>query len=347
MGFTVSPLLSRRLRAGLSAGRVQSAALAILAARDEKIRGFRPEEFFGVDLLLAVDGAEPVQASVVDAGCGAVRFDDRGEAEAVAAHLASVSVTLDDVAQKDASQRPKPPFTTSTMQQAASSRLKLSVSDTMAIAQKRYEAGKITCMRSDAVMVAPEAQTAARNWLTAAFEGAVPAEPPRYESKEGSQEAHEAIRPTDPATGAEGIEPEHAPLYDLIRRRLLASQMTPARIRRTTWKLSAPGPSGQPVRLVAQGRVSSTRGSTGCCRRPRWPTSRQRCRTWPRERSGRRGALRRRCPRRGRSRRRATPRRRWWSSWSRPASVAPRAMRTRSRRWSIAATCCSTGACSS
>ena len=83
----------------------------------------------------------------------------------------------------------------------------------------------------------------------------MPAEPPRYESKEGSHEAHEAIRPTDPAAGAEGIDPEHAPLYDLIRRRLLASQMTPARIRRTTWKQSAPAPSGQPVRLVAQGRV--------------------------------------------------------------------------------------------
>ena len=123
----------------------------------------------------------------------------------------------------------------------------------MATAQKLYEAGKITCMRSDAVMVAPEAQAAARSWLTAAFgEGAVPAEPPCYEA---SQEAHEAIRPTDPAAGAEGIDPGHAPLYDLIRRRLLASQMTPARIRRTTWKLSAPGPSGQPVRLVAQGRV--------------------------------------------------------------------------------------------
>ena len=104
----------------------------------------------------------------------------------------------------------------------------------MAIAQKLYEGGKITCMRSDAVMVAPEAQEAARRWLTAAFgAGAAPDETPRYESKEGSREAHEAIRPTDPAAGAEGLYPAHAPLYDLIRRRLLASQMTPARIRRT------------------------------------------------------------------------------------------------------------------
>ncbi len=256
VGFTVSPLLSRRLRAGLSAGRVQSAALAILAARDEKIRVFAPEEFFGVDVLLAVDGADPVRASLVDADGGAVRFAGRAEADALAAHLGSVAVALDDVVEKDASQRPKPPFTTSTLQQAASSLLKLSVSDTMAIAQKLYEAGKITYMRSDSVMVAPEAQEAARSWLTAAFgEGAVPAEPPRYESKEGSQEAHEAIRPTDPAAGAEGIDPAHAPLYDLIRRRLLASQMTPARIRRTTWKLSAPGASGEPVRLEAKGRV--------------------------------------------------------------------------------------------
>ena len=188
----------------------------------------------------------------MDARRNYVRFDDRGEAGPLAAHPASVAVTLDDVAQNDASQRPKPPFTTSTMQRAASSRLKL-VSDTMATAQKLYEAGKITCMRSDAVMVAAEAQAAARSWLTAAFgEGAVPAELPCYEA---SQEAHEAIRPTDPAAGGEGIDPAHAPLYDLIRCRLLASQMTPARIRRTTWKPSAPGPSGQSVRLVAQGRV--------------------------------------------------------------------------------------------
>ena len=257
VGFTVSPLLSRRLRAGLSAGRVQSAALRILAERDEKIRVFTPVEFFGVDFALSIDDGEPVTAQVVDADGNVARFDQRSDAEALAAHLASVAVTLDDVVTVDASQNPKPPFTTSTLQQAASSLLKLSVSDTMAIAQKLYEAGRITYMRSDAVFVAPEAQAAAREWLTAAFgEGAVPDQAPQYKSKAGAQEAHEAIRPTNPAAGPEGLEPEQAKVYDLVRRRLLASQMTPARIRRTTWKLSAPGVSGAaPVRLAATGRV--------------------------------------------------------------------------------------------
>ena len=225
VGFTVSPLLSRRLRASLSAGRVQSAALRILAERDEKIRVFTPAEFFGVDLTLSVDGADPVTAQLVDADGNVKRCEERGDAEALAAHLAAADVTLDDVALVDASQNPKPPFTTSTLQQAASSLLKLSVSDTMAIAQKLYEAGKITYMRSDAVFVAPEAQAAAREWLTAAFGAdAVPAKPPQYKSKAGAQEAHEAVRPTNPAVGSEGLEPDHAKLYDLVRRRLLASQ---------------------------------------------------------------------------------------------------------------------------
>ena len=101
-------------------------------------------------------------------------------------------------------------------------------------------------MRSDVVLVALAVQAACGEKLD---------EPPRYASKESSQEVDEAIRPTDTAAGPEGIAPEHAPLYDLIRRRLLASQMTPARIRRTTWKLLAPGVSGAPVPLEAKGRV--------------------------------------------------------------------------------------------
>ena len=151
-------------------------------------------------------------------------------------------------------QKPKP-FTTSTLQQAASARLKASVSDTMAGAQKLYEAGAITYMRSDAVMVAPEAQAAARDYLQQAFgAGAVPDNPPEYSAKSGAQEAHEAIRPTNPAAdaGALGIADEfQAALYDLVRRRLLASQMNPAIIERVTWTVDAS--CGD--RLVAKGRV--------------------------------------------------------------------------------------------
>ncbi len=259
VGFKLSPLLSRRLRASLSAGRVQSAALRLLVARDEQIRVFVPAAFHGVDVHLVVgEGLDPIVASVVDADGNVLRFDDRAAAEGLAAGLESVEIRLDAVETSDVSQNPKPPFTTSTLQQAASSLLKMSVSDTMAVAQKLYEGGRITYMRSDAVALAPEAQTTARDWLVRAFgPAAVPGRSPTYRSKAGAQEAHEAIRPTDPAVGPEALtDPNERRLYDLVRRRLLASQMTPARTRRTTWKLSAPSPrSGARVALVARGRV--------------------------------------------------------------------------------------------
>ena len=259
VGFEVSPLLSRRLRARLSAGRVQSAALRLLVDRDEQIRVFVSREFYGVDLHLPVDaGGESatVVATVVDAEGNVRRFDDRADADAVAAALARAPVDLVDVQQVDKHQKPRPPFTTSTLQQAASSMLKLSVSDTMAAAQRLYEAGRITYMRSDAVFVAEGAQTAARAWLEAAFgPDAVPASPPSYALKAGAQEAHEAIRPTNVRVGPDRVEgsPDRA-LYDLIRRRLIASQMKPARVRRTTWKLRAAS-DGHEIALVAKGRV--------------------------------------------------------------------------------------------
>ena len=259
VGFEVSPLLSRRLRARLSAGRVQSAALRLLVDRDEQIRVFVSREFYGVDLHLSVEaggGTATVIATVVDAEGNVRRFDDRADADAVAAALARVPVDLVDVQQVDKHQKPRPPFTTSTLQQAASSLLKLSVSDTMATAQRLYEAGRITYMRSDAVFVAKAAQTAARGWLEAAFgPDAVPASPPSYSSKAGAQEAHEAIRPTDVRVGPDRVDgsPDQA-LYDLIRRRLIASQMKPARVRRTTWKLAADA-GGESIPLVAKGRV--------------------------------------------------------------------------------------------
>ena len=256
VGYELSPLLCRRLMGGLSAGRVQSAALKVLVDRDEKIRTFTARAFYGVDVHLTVAGHEhPVVAQLVDSSGSLVRYDERGQVDAHAARLAGASFTLADVARSRVRQKPKPPFTTSTLQQAASARLKASVSDTMAAAQKLYEAGAITYMRSDAVMVAPEAQAAARDYLQQAFgAGAVPDEPPQYAAKSGAQEAHEAIRPTNPAAAAADLgitDAFQARLYDLVRRRLLASQMKPAIIERVSWTVDAS--CGD--RLVAKGRV--------------------------------------------------------------------------------------------
>ena len=264
VGYTVSPILSDRLSAKLSAGRVQSVALRILVDRDRQIASFRPAEFYGLDVSLPVSGVpglEAVTASVVDAEGSVRRFEERGEADVLAAAVAAADVVLRSVEQVDTVQRPKPPFTTSTLQQSASTVLKLSVSDTMALAQSLYEAGRITYMRSDAVFVAEAAQESARGWLQAAFgPDAVPEKAPSYAAKSGAQEAHEAIRPTDPAAGPETVsDPAQAALYDLIRRRLLASQMHPARIRRTTWTLGADTAQG-PVGLVAKGRTVVTPG---------------------------------------------------------------------------------------
>ena len=259
VGYSVSPLLSRRFAARLSAGRVQSAALRILVDRDEQVRVFEATPFYGLDAKLPAGPGfdDPVVAQLVDDRGDVRRMDARADADALAAALAAVPFRLDAVEVVDASQNPRPPFTTSTLQQAASSRVKMSVSDTMAVAQKLYEGGRITYMRSDAVALADEAVAAARAWLVSAFgAAAVPPKPPVYPAREGAQEAHEAIRPTDPAcAGADLADDAQRRLYALIRRRLLASQMRPARLRRTTWKLVAHPPAGEAVPFVARGRV--------------------------------------------------------------------------------------------
>ena len=256
VGYELSPLLCQRLMPGLSAGRVQSAALKVLVDRDEKIRVFQARVFYGVDVHLTVDGhPDPVVAQMVDAGGAVLRYDDRSEVDEHVARLADQDFVLKNVDRARVRQKPKPPFTTSTLQQAASSVLKASVSDTMTGAQKLYEAGAISYMRSDAVFLAPEAQAMAREWLQRAFGAdSIPESAPSYSAKAGAQEAHEAIRPTNPGAGPVdlGIEdPFQAKLYDLIRRRLLASQMNPAIIERVTWSVASSGGDN----LVAKGRV--------------------------------------------------------------------------------------------
>ena len=257
VGWQLSPLLGRRVQYGLSAGRVQTAALNLLVERDEQIRTFVAAPFWTVEVSLTLEaGADPVVAQLVDDAVKVVRFEERAELDEALVLARSAPLRLEGVDRQAATQNPRAPFTTSTLQQAASSRLKLSVSDTMASAQRLYEAGHITYMRSDAVALAPEAKAAARAWLVAAFgESAVPAKPPTYEAKAGAQEAHEAIRPTDPArspTALGNVEDVDRHLYDLVRRRMLASQMAPARFERVTWRLVSEAQGG--LRFAARGR---------------------------------------------------------------------------------------------
>ena len=264
VGYTVSPLLSGKLYAGVSAGRVQSAALGILADRDEKIRVFRAHAYYGVDLPIAVpdaaaDAPQPV-AQLVDKNGAAARFEDRAAADGEVALTATGPIRVISAEETPQIQNPKPPFTTSTLQQAASSRFKMKVADTMAVAQKLYEAGAITYMRSDAVFLAPESVAAARATLETLFGPSVlPESAPNYKGRAGAQEAHEAIRPTDPARSQQdyGLEGDQAKVYALIRARLLASQMKPAVFRRTDWTLEGgPYPSGDAARrFVVRGRV--------------------------------------------------------------------------------------------
>ena len=258
VGYTVSPLLSSKLYAGVSAGRVQSAALGILADRDEQIRVFEAKPFFGVGVVLPVgdpEGDRPV-AEVLDSAGGVARYATRGQAVAVLEDLRSSTLELISVESSRQVQKPKPPFTTSSLQQMASSMLKFSVAKTMEVAQKLYEAGAITYMRSDAVFLAPESIAAARAYLEQVLGAdSMPAEAPSYVAKAGAQEAHEAIRPSDPAKSGPGLGlvDDQAKLYALIRARLLASQMKSAVFERTDWALR--GGAGGRVPLVARGRV--------------------------------------------------------------------------------------------
>lgn len=258
VGYTVSPLLGERLRQrGLSAGRVQSAALRLLADRDDEIRKFTAQPYWLVDLVVDAAG-RTVRLRLVGDDGNPKRYDDHAAAAAAVAALSAASLSLSDVTSVEQRVKPSPPFTTSTLQQLASSRLKLSVENTMALAQKLYEAGFITYMRSDAVAVSPEAQEAARRWVRDNVgPEALPPAPPVYKSKAGAQEAHEAVRVTDPARPDEEVKrvvPEALALYDLVKRRFLASQMTPAVFRKTTWIVDADTPVGS-QRLTAAGRV--------------------------------------------------------------------------------------------
>ncbi|HEX2764946.1 MAG TPA: type I DNA topoisomerase [Allosphingosinicella sp.] len=241
VGFTLSPVLWRKLPGAKSAGRVQSVALRLVVDREREIELFRAQEYWSVTAVMEADGQEFLARLVRYKGEKLERLSigDQGTAEAAKAAVETGRFTVASVETKPLTRNPPPPFTTSTLQQEAARKLGFAASHTMRIAQGLYEDGSITYMRTDGVQMAPEAISAARRAVANRFDaGYVPDRPRHYETKaKNAQEAHEAIRPTDFGHDRVGSG-DHARLYELIWKRALASQMASARLERTTAELA-------------------------------------------------------------------------------------------------------------
>jgi DNA topoisomerase-1 len=241
VGFTLSPVLWRKLPGAKSAGRVQSVALRLVVDREREIELFRAQEYWSVAALMEADGQKFLARLVRFKGDKLDRLSigDQGTAEAAKAAVEAGRFSVASVETKPLSRNPPPPFTTSTLQQEAARKLGFAASHTMRIAQALYEDGSITYMRTDGVQMAPEAISEARRAVANRFDaGYVPDKPRHYETKaKNAQEAHEAIRPTDFGRDRAGSG-DHGRLYELIWKRALASQMASARLERTTAELA-------------------------------------------------------------------------------------------------------------
>ncbi len=241
VGFTLSPVLWRKLPGAKSAGRVQSVALRLVVDREREIELFRAQEYWSVTALMEADGTEFQARLVRYNGEKIDRLTIGGEGTALAAKRAVEEgrFSVVSVETRPLTRNPPPPFTTSTLQQEAARKLGFAASQTMRIAQSLYEDGAITYMRTDGVQMAEEAISAARRAVAARYDaGYVPDKPRHYSTKaKNAQEAHEAIRPTDFSRERAGSG-EHGRLYELIWKRALASQMASARLERTTAELA-------------------------------------------------------------------------------------------------------------
>ncbi|MBH8581494.1 type I DNA topoisomerase [Bisbaumannia pacifica] len=261
VGFMVSPLLWNKVARGLSAGRVQSVAVRLIVEREREIRAFVPEEFWDVHADLAADGQAPIRFELVRQDGKAFRPTSETETLERIAALKTASLAITGREDKPTRSKPNAPFITSTLQQAASGRLGFSVKKTMTLAQRLYEAGYITYMRTDSTNLSQEAVASARDYIGEAY-GAryLPESPNRYSSKEGAQEAHEAIRPSEvtrKASDLAGMERDAERLYELIWRQFVACQMTPAEYLSSTLTVETQG-----YELKAKGRVLKFDGYT-------------------------------------------------------------------------------------
>jgi DNA topoisomerase-1 len=241
VGFTLSPILWRKLPGAKSAGRVQSVALRLIVDREREIEVFKPQEYWAVSAAFEADGQTFAArlAQLDGKKIERLTIGSRGEADGAKAAVEAGHFTVSSVETKPFSKNPPPPFTTSTLQQEAARKLGFSTSHTMRVAQSLYEDGLITYMRTDGIDMAPEAVSAARRAIANRYDaGFVPDRPRQYTSKiKNAQEAHEAVRPTD-FDRPRAASGDHARLYELVYNRALASQMASARLERTTVELT-------------------------------------------------------------------------------------------------------------
>ncbi|WP_413850301.1 type I DNA topoisomerase [Albidovulum sp.] len=259
VGFNLSPVLWRKLPGAKSAGRVQSVCLRLIVEREMEIEAFRPREYWTVTAVLSTPRGQEFQARLTVLGGRKLdRFDLANEtaAELAVQAIRSRDLKVKSVEAKPAARNPWPPFMTSTLQQEASRKFGMGAKACMSAAQRLYEAGHITYMRTDGIDMAPEAVMAARDEIRRRF-GAnyVPESPRMYKNKaKNAQEAHECIRPTDMGLSPDRLKAadDQRKLYELIWKRTIASQMAAARLERTTVDVASP--DGE-VELRATGQV--------------------------------------------------------------------------------------------
>ena len=236
VGFKLSPVLWRKVKPALSAGRVQSVAVRLIVEREREIQAFKSETYYSVGAILAIQNADG-SASEVKAALNQ-RLKTEQEVEAFLEQCKEATFKVESVQKKPMKRTPAPPFTTSTLQQEAARKLGFTVSQTMMVAQRLYESGLITYMRTDSVNLSGLAIGTAKEEITNLY-GAEYSKVRQYHtSSKGAQEAHEAIRPTYiDRTSVEGTQQERR-LYDLIWKRTVASQMADAEIEKTTVEIS-------------------------------------------------------------------------------------------------------------
>lgn len=246
VGYELSPVLWRKVKGGLSAGRVQSVSVRLIVEREREIQNFTAEASFRIDAEFTTEDGKSFKAKIPK------NFDSRKEAEAFLQQNLGSDFKVAELTTKPAKKSPAPPFTTSTLQQEAARKLYFSVSKTMTMAQRLYEAGHITYMRTDSVNLSEDARKGAKEEILKAY-GDKYSKSRQFKGKtKGAQEAHEAIRPTNFANHSVRADRDEQRLYELIWKRAIASQMSEAQLERTNVKIEA---SKHDKQFTANGEV--------------------------------------------------------------------------------------------